>query len=146
MKRIKRSNKNRVVAGVFGGLGEYLDVDPVFLRLIGLLILLVSRIVPFLLVYFIAVLIIPNSEEENEKNPNRPFYKKGIFWAGLLLILFFIFPIVAFFIFMISGMRVAEESGFYLRNVEKSIVVTDNYREDASHFQKLQELKIMENE
>jgi phage shock protein PspC (stress-responsive transcriptional regulator) len=28
MKKLTRSSKNRVIAGIFGGLGEYMDVDP----------------------------------------------------------------------------------------------------------------------
>lgn len=32
MKRLYRSKKERMIAGVCGGLGEYFDVDPVLLR------------------------------------------------------------------------------------------------------------------
>ena len=33
-RRLYRSRKNRVFAGVAGGLGEYFDIDPVFVRVI----------------------------------------------------------------------------------------------------------------
>lgn len=33
-KKYYRSRKNRLVAGVCGGLGEYFNVDPVFVRAI----------------------------------------------------------------------------------------------------------------
>lgn len=33
-KRLYRSKKNKVIAGVFGGLGKYFNVDPVALRLL----------------------------------------------------------------------------------------------------------------
>jgi phage shock protein C len=33
-KRIYRSKKNRIIGGVCGGIGEYLNVDPTLIRLI----------------------------------------------------------------------------------------------------------------
>ena len=59
MKHLYRSNKNKVVAGVIGGLGEYFEVDPVLMRLIWLLILFSTGIVPGLIVYLIAILVVP---------------------------------------------------------------------------------------
>ena len=32
-KQLTRSNTNRMLSGVCGGLGEYLDIDPTILRL-----------------------------------------------------------------------------------------------------------------
>lgn len=58
-KRLYRSENNKVLAGVFGGLGEYLNVDPVILRLLGLLILIATGIIPGIIVYIIALFIIP---------------------------------------------------------------------------------------
>lgn len=34
-KRLYRSNKNRMLAGICGGLGEYLNLDPTIVRLIA---------------------------------------------------------------------------------------------------------------
>ena len=34
VKRLYRSKKNKVIAGVCGGIAEYLEVDPVIIRLI----------------------------------------------------------------------------------------------------------------
>ncbi|KKG25473.1 PspC domain-containing protein, partial [Methanosarcina sp. 2.H.T.1A.15] len=34
MKKLYRSKKNRIIAGVCGGIGEYLDVDPTLIRLL----------------------------------------------------------------------------------------------------------------
>ena len=46
-KRLYRSVKNKVLCGVCGGIGEYLQVDPVMIRLIWvLLMLLQSSFVP----------------------------------------------------------------------------------------------------
>jgi phage shock protein PspC (stress-responsive transcriptional regulator) len=39
MKRLYRSNDDRKIAGVCGGLGQYFDLDPVFFRLVFLALL-----------------------------------------------------------------------------------------------------------
>ncbi|TFH04935.1 MAG: PspC domain-containing protein [Methanosarcina sp.] len=38
MKKLYRSKKNRIIAGVCGGIGEYLDVDPTLIRLLWALL------------------------------------------------------------------------------------------------------------
>lgn len=57
MKRLYRS-RSRVIAGVCGGLAEYLSIDPVVVRLITgiLLFLTCCSILP---IYLIAWLIMP---------------------------------------------------------------------------------------
>ncbi len=35
MKRLYRSNTNRLIAGVCGGLGEYFHIDPVIIRIVS---------------------------------------------------------------------------------------------------------------
>lgn len=56
-KRLYRSRKNRVIAGVCGGLGDYFNVDPVLFRLVW--VLLVFGAGTGILAYIIAWLIIP---------------------------------------------------------------------------------------
>ena len=41
MKRIYRSSRERVIAGVCGGLGEYFDKDPVLFRILFVLVTLI---------------------------------------------------------------------------------------------------------
>ncbi len=48
-----------MVAGVLAGLGGYMNVDPTVLRLIFVLLLFVTGVVPFVLLYLIAWVIIP---------------------------------------------------------------------------------------
>lgn len=58
VKQLRRSRNNRMIAGVCGGLGEYLDVDPVLIRLL----LAAATIMGFgsgLVVYLLAWIIIP---------------------------------------------------------------------------------------
>ena len=62
-KRLYRSNTNKMVAGVCGGIAEYFRVDPTLVRL-GWLLFCSAGGSGFW-VYIIAALIIPQSAEEN---------------------------------------------------------------------------------
>jgi phage shock protein PspC (stress-responsive transcriptional regulator) len=57
-KVLERSDCNRVLAGVFSGLAEYLNVDVNLLRLAGIILLVVAPI-PMVIIYTIASLLIP---------------------------------------------------------------------------------------
>jgi len=59
MKHLYRSDTNKAMAGVLGGLGEYFDVDPVVLRLAFVFLLLATAIVPGVIAYIAAVFIVP---------------------------------------------------------------------------------------
>ncbi len=58
-KKLYRSEKNKMISGILGGLGEYADVDPVLLRLVWVLIVIFTGFVPGLIAYFLAIIIIP---------------------------------------------------------------------------------------
>ncbi len=60
-KRLYRSKTNKVIAGVCGGLGEYLRIDPVIFRI--LLVVLIFFRGAGLLVYLIAWLCMPKRRE-----------------------------------------------------------------------------------
>lgn len=60
-KHLFRSVNNRVFAGICGGLGDYFGIDPVLLRLIWVLVVVFTGIVPGVLVYVIAIFIIPKA-------------------------------------------------------------------------------------
>ncbi len=59
-KRLYKSDDDKVVAGVIGGLGEYFDIDPTILRLGYILIAIVTALVPSVIAYIIAALIVPH--------------------------------------------------------------------------------------
>ena len=59
MNKLYRSKKNRIIAGVCGGIGEYFKIDPTLVRLLWLLISMVSAGVGGLVAYIIAWIIIP---------------------------------------------------------------------------------------
>lgn len=58
-KRLYRSSKNKVFAGICGGLGEYFNLDPVLLRLAWVLVTFVSGIAPGIIAYIVAIFIVP---------------------------------------------------------------------------------------
>jgi phage shock protein C len=58
-KKLYRSQTNKVIAGVCGGLGEYFDVDPVVVRLIWLFLVVCTGVLPGVIVYLLAILVVP---------------------------------------------------------------------------------------
>jgi len=58
-KRLYRSKKNRVFAGICGGVGEYFDIDPVLIRLIWVLVVIFTGFFPGVLAYIIDIFIVP---------------------------------------------------------------------------------------
>jgi phage shock protein PspC (stress-responsive transcriptional regulator) len=61
-KRLYRSQENKIVGGVCGGIGNYLDIDPVIIRLIFLGIIVITF--NFFWVYVVLWVLIP-SEDQN---------------------------------------------------------------------------------
>ncbi len=68
-KTLYRSRKNKVIAGLFGGIGEYFDTDPVLVRLLYLFISVFTGAIPGILGYLIGVAIVPL---EPLITPSRP--------------------------------------------------------------------------
>ncbi len=56
-KRLYRSKNNCMIAGVCGGLGEYFDMDPTFIRLLWIVFTLAGG--SGILAYIIAWIVIP---------------------------------------------------------------------------------------
>ena len=74
-KRLYKSEEDKVFAGVIGGVAEYFDMDPTILRLLYILIAVMTGLVPAVLGYIIAALIVPHKPKihhvehtESEKN------------------------------------------------------------------------------
>jgi phage shock protein PspC (stress-responsive transcriptional regulator) len=65
-RRLYRSRKNRVFAGVAGGLGEYFDIDPVFIRVIFVVATLAGA--SGLLAYIILWIVVPKERLVYETN------------------------------------------------------------------------------
>ena len=56
---LRRSRHDRIFAGVCGGLGEFFGISPFWFRL-AMFIAFIPGGVPGILIYFIAMLIIPS--------------------------------------------------------------------------------------
>ncbi|HLA03706.1 MAG TPA: PspC domain-containing protein [Patescibacteria group bacterium] len=59
IKKIYRSKKNKVFAGICGGVGEYFNIDPVLVRLIWILVVVATGFFPGVLAYIIAIFSVP---------------------------------------------------------------------------------------
>lgn len=70
MQRLYRSNKNKMIAGICGGIAEIVKQDPTLIRLLVVLLALITAVLPFVLIYVIAWIIIPDEDEINEL-PNQ---------------------------------------------------------------------------
>jgi phage shock protein C len=66
-KKLYRSLNKKMLGGVCGGLAEYFDLDVSLVRLIFVGIALITALVPMLIFYVIAWIIIP-VETAPEKN------------------------------------------------------------------------------
>lgn len=64
MKRIHRSRKNKMIAGICGGIAEMFSQDPTLIRLLVVLGALVTGVFPFVITYLVGWIIIPYGEEE----------------------------------------------------------------------------------
>lgn len=62
-KRLYRSKKERMIAGVCGGLAEYFNIDPVIVRLVAVLLLLPGGI-PGLIPYLLMWVIVPENPDQ----------------------------------------------------------------------------------
>ncbi len=63
-KKLYRSKAKKMIAGVCGGLADYFDIDVSLVRLIFVAISLVTAIIPMVIFYIIAWIILPVEEPE----------------------------------------------------------------------------------
>ena len=62
MKRSYRSQEDKKIAGILGGLGELFDIDPTLLRLLFVFIGLATGVIPLVVAYLIGWIIIPRGK------------------------------------------------------------------------------------
>lgn len=62
-KRLYRNRTDRMIGGVCGGLGKYLNVDPTLMRLIAVLLVVVTGLIPGVIAYLLMMLIVPLEPE-----------------------------------------------------------------------------------
>jgi phage shock protein C len=62
MKRLHLSRTDKKIFGVCGGIGETYDVDPNLIRIITVFLALVTGILPLVLTYIAARLLLPKGD------------------------------------------------------------------------------------
>lgn len=90
-RKLYRSRTNKVIAGVCGGLGEYFEIDPVFVRILLVLLVLVPGHGVGLLAYIVAWILMPKGDLSQEtvspKPPGEVHYSSwNRYLPGLILI------------------------------------------------------------
>ena len=61
-RRLIRSNRHKMIAGVCGGIAEYFDLDPTVVRVAYVLISIVSVAFPGILAYIILMFVMPPAD------------------------------------------------------------------------------------
>ena len=62
-RRLVRSTRHKMLAGVCGGVGEYMDLDPTVVRVVYVLVTVFTALVPGLLAYVIMIFLVPRDDE-----------------------------------------------------------------------------------
>jgi phage shock protein C len=70
-KKLFRSEKNKMIGGVCAGLAEYFDIDTSLVRLIFVALTMVTAILPMLIFYIIAWIVIPLPDVASERDKRR---------------------------------------------------------------------------
>ena len=80
-KKLYRSSKDSVLAGVCGGIGEYFNIDPVIVRIVWIVVTFIGG--AGILGYLIAWVIIP----KEDSGPGQEKSSKGCLYAILIFFL-----------------------------------------------------------
>lgn len=68
--KLHRSRNHRMIAGVMGGIAEYLGWSPTLTRLLFVAISCASVAVPGILIYLVLWFMMPNASEESYRSCN----------------------------------------------------------------------------
>jgi phage shock protein C len=63
MKQLRRSSSDKMIMGVCGGISEYIGASSSGLRLITVLMLFITGLIPVLLIYLLIGVIMKKSDE-----------------------------------------------------------------------------------
>lgn len=59
MKKLHKSDDSKVASGIFGGVGEWMEVSPGILRLGYIVIGILTGVLPAIMLYLIAHFLVP---------------------------------------------------------------------------------------
>lgn len=99
MKKLYRSQKQKIVAGVCGGIAEYFGIDPVLIRLIWIVLIVFGG--TGVLAYIIAWIVIPRESgafespnppvespvKQPDEKPETGSQSARIFWGTVLILI-----------------------------------------------------------
>ena len=85
-RKLYRSQENRMIGGVCGGMAEYFNIDPNLMRLLFVVLTFFGG--SGILIYIASLLIIPNNPDQTipEKRENV-IRDKPLFWGSLLVVI-----------------------------------------------------------
>ncbi len=63
-KRLMRSQQERIIAGVCGGLAKYINVDATIVRVLFVILTVFTAVLPGILIYLIMWIIVPKDKED----------------------------------------------------------------------------------
>ena len=63
MKRLYKSEDDKKLSGVCGGIGEYVNVDPTAIRVVYVIITLLTGVLPGIIAYIALEIIMPTKKE-----------------------------------------------------------------------------------
>ena len=69
-RRLTRNTRNAVLGGVAAGIGDYIDMDPVLIRLLFILLCMAGG--SGLIIYIVAWLVMPRDDQENATDGMPP--------------------------------------------------------------------------
>lgn len=85
-KRLTRSNKNRILFGICGGLAEYFKISSVIFRALFLVFLLSDFFSAILYIILIFVIASESNETITDEEINRISYEKKLFYGVAIII------------------------------------------------------------
>lgn len=60
-KKFKRSKKDRLIAGLLGGIADYYDQDSTIVRIVWLILMGFTGFIPGILIYVLAIVLTKSS-------------------------------------------------------------------------------------
>lgn len=74
MKKLYRSEKDKIFAGICGGLAEYVAIDSTLIRLVWMLIVIFTGVVPGVVAYLLALFIVPPPPKHTETHEEGRYH------------------------------------------------------------------------
>jgi phage shock protein C len=85
-RKLYRSQVNRMIGGVCGGMAEYFNIDPNLMRLLWVVLAFFGG--SGILIYIASLIIIPNNPHQQVPETRENVIKdKSLFWGSLLIVI-----------------------------------------------------------